>query len=41
MLFIDDIVLVDEIREGVNANIERWRGVITRFQINLEYDRVQ
>ena len=28
MLFADDIVLVDEIRAGVNAKLELWRQTL-------------
>ena len=28
MLFADDVVLIDETREGVNAKLELWRGVL-------------
>ena len=28
MLFADDIVLIDEIREGVNAKLENWRQAL-------------
>jgi len=28
LLFADDIVLIDETREGVNAKLELWRGVL-------------
>ncbi|MES6771991.1 reverse transcriptase family protein, partial [Cutibacterium acnes] len=28
MLFTDDVVLIDETREGVNAKLELWRGVL-------------
>ena len=28
MLFTDDIVLIDELRDGVNAKLERWREAL-------------
>ena len=28
MLFIDDIVLIDETRQGVNNKLERWRHTL-------------
>ena len=28
MLFADDVVLIDETREGVNAKLELWRGIL-------------
>lgn len=43
MLFADDIVfLVDETKEGVNANTRtiNTRIGVTRFQIKSEYDMV-
>ena len=37
MLFVDDFVLVDETREGLNIEI---RVGVTRFQIKLEQNKV-
>ena len=28
MLIIDDIMLVDELRDGVNATLERWKEAL-------------
>jgi len=28
MLFGDDVVLIDETREGVNTKLERWRDIL-------------
>lgn len=28
MLFVDDIVLIDEIREVVNNKLEQWRDIL-------------
>jgi len=28
MLFTDDIVLIDEIRQGINDKLERWRHTL-------------
>ena len=37
MLFVDDVVLIDETREGVNAKLELWRGILESkgFRISL------
>ena len=42
MLFADDIVLVDESRDGMNAKLERWWKILEskRFKISrtkMEY----
>ena len=42
MLFADDIVLIDETREGVNAKLERWKHALesTGFRVSrskIEY----
>ena len=34
MLFADDIVLVDEIKEGVNAKFELWRNNLESKGLN-------
>lgn len=28
MLFVDDIVLADELRDGVNTKLERWQETL-------------
>ena len=35
MLFADDIILVDEIKDGVNTKLERWRGTLESKRFNL------
>ena len=37
MLFVDDIALVDEIREGVNKKLQRWRHTLESrgFRISI------
>ena len=42
MLFVDDIVLIDETREGVNDKLEQWRHTLNSrgFRVsksNIEY----
>ena len=40
MLFADDIVLIDEIKEGVNTKLELWRQTLECFRLSrskIEY----
>ena len=40
MLFTDDIVLVDETKEGVNTKLELWRNNLEykEFKLNRIYE---
>ena len=35
MLFADDIILIDEFREGVNTKLERWRDTVEAKDFRL------
>ena len=39
MLFADDIVLIDETREGVNTKLERWRETLEAKGFRLSSQR--
>ena len=41
MLFTDDIVLINEIREGVNTKSERWRGAVEVKGFRLSRSKIE
>ena len=41
MLFADDIVLIDESREGVNTKLERWRDTLEAKGFRLSRSKTE
>ena len=41
MLFSDDVVLIDETREGVNAKLELWRGVLESNGFRISWTKTE
>jgi len=41
MLFADDIVLIDESREGVNTKLERWRDTLKAEGFRLSRSKTE
>ena len=41
MLLADDVVLIDETREGVNTKIERWRDTLEVKGFKLSRSKTQ
>jgi len=41
MLFVDDIVLIDESREGVNNKLERWRATLEAQGFRLSRSKTE
>jgi len=41
MLFADDIVLIDESREGVNIKLERWRDTLEAKGFRLSKSKTE
>jgi len=41
MLFADDIVLIDETRDGVNTKLERWRDTLKAKGFRLSRSKIE
>ncbi|XP_068336681.1 uncharacterized protein [Pyrus communis] len=41
ILFADDIVLIDEIQEGVNAKLNLWREVLESKGLHLSWSKTE
>jgi len=41
MLFVDDIVLIDESREGVNTKLELWRSTLESQGFRLSRSKTE
>jgi len=41
MLFADDIILIDETKEGVNAKLERWRDTSEPRGFRLSRSKIE
>jgi len=41
MLFADDIVLIEKIREGVNTKLERWRDTLEAKDFRLSRSKTE
>ena len=41
MLFADDVVLIDETREGVNAKLELWMGVLESKGFRISQNKTE
>ena len=41
MLFADDIVLIDETRQGVNVKLERWRHTLEARDFRVSRSKME
>ena len=41
MLFVDDIVLIDETRDGVNTKLKQWRDTLETKSFRLSRSKIK
>ena len=41
MLFVDDIILIDEIRDGPNSKLEQWRHTLESREFKLSKSKTE